>query len=63
MANPQCQVQVKGDRFRATARTVVDEAERERCWKLATANWPNYDDYVKRTSRVIPVVVLERDGG
>ena len=61
-ANPQCEVQVKGDRFRATARTVVDEAEREHCWKLATANWPNYDEYVKRTDRVIPVVVLERDG-
>ena len=29
-------------------------------WKLATAIWPNYDEYVKRTTRTIPVVVLER---
>jgi len=58
-ANPKVQVQVKGDRFDATARTVEGD-ERERCWALATAVWPNYDDYVKRTSRVIPVVVLER---
>lgn len=59
MRNPTVQVQIKGDRFSATART-VEGAERERCWVLATAQWPNYDAYVKRTSRVIPVVVLER---
>ena len=58
-ANPKVEVQIRGDRFTATARTVAG-AERERCWALATAQWPNYDEYVKRTSRVIPVVVLER---
>src|SRR5262245_25551791 len=58
-ANPTVQVQIKGDRFTATAR-IVEGAERDRCWALATRMWPNYDEYVKRTSRVIPVVVLER---
>ena len=58
-ANPTVEVQVKGDRFTATARAVEGD-ERERCWALATAGWPNYDEYVKRTTRVIPVVVLER---
>jgi deazaflavin-dependent oxidoreductase (nitroreductase family) len=58
-ADPRVQVQIKGDRFTATART-VEGAERDRCWALATAGWPNYDEYVKRTSRVIPVVVIER---
>lgn len=58
---PTVQVQVKGDRFAATARTVESD-ERDRCWALATACWPNYDEYVKRTTRVIPVVVLERAG-
>jgi deazaflavin-dependent oxidoreductase (nitroreductase family) len=58
-ASPAVEVQVRGDRFRATART-VEGAERERCWGLATAVWPRYDDYAKRTSRAIPVVVLER---
>ena len=52
---------MKGDRFQAIARTVEGE-ERERCWALATEIWPNYDEYVKRTSRYIPVVVLERKG-
>ena len=58
-AHPTVQVQIRGDRFEATARTVAG-VERERCWAIATAQWPNYDEYVKRTSRVIPVVVLER---
>lgn len=58
-ANPTVEVQVKGDVFTATARTVEGE-ERDRCWAIATSVWPNYDEYVKRTSRVIPVVVLER---
>jgi len=60
-ANPKVEVQIQGDRFPAIART-VEGAERERCWALAAAQWPNYDEYVKRTSRVIPVVVLERAG-
>jgi deazaflavin-dependent oxidoreductase (nitroreductase family) len=59
-ADPAVQVQVKGDRFAATARS-VEGAERERCWALATAMWPSYDDYAKRTTRVIPVVVLDRN--
>jgi deazaflavin-dependent oxidoreductase (nitroreductase family) len=58
-ANPDVEVQIKGDRFRARART-VEGTEREHCWKVATAVWPNYDEYVKRTTRAIPVVALER---
>ena len=61
-ANPAVEVQIKGDRFTATARTALG-GERDRCWALATAVWPNYDEYVKRTERVIPVVVLERSAG
>lgn len=59
LANPECDVQVKGDRFRARARTVEGD-EREHCWNVASAQWPNYDEYVKRTTRKIPVVALER---
>jgi hypothetical protein len=33
----------------------------DRPW-VAAADWPNHDDYAKRTTRVIPVVVLERAG-
>ena len=31
-------------------------------WVAAVAGWPNYDEYAKRTTRVIPVVVLEKAG-
>ena len=57
-ANPDVEVQVKGDRFKARART-ADGEERERLWKVMTATWPQYDSYQKKTDRQIPVVVLE----
>jgi proline iminopeptidase len=56
--NPQVEVQVRDEVFRARARTAEGD-ERARLWKLATAQWPDYDEYVKRTEREIPVVVLE----
>lgn len=57
--NPEVEVQVKGDVFKAAARTATGE-EREKLWKLAAQQWPDYDAYQKRTERQIPVVVLER---
>lgn len=59
VADPSVEVQVKGDRFEARARTAEGE-ERERLWKLMTATWPQYDEYQAKTDREIPVVVLER---
>jgi deazaflavin-dependent oxidoreductase (nitroreductase family) len=59
VSHPSVEVQVKGDRFSATARTAEGE-ERTKLWKLSTVTWPNYDEYTKRTDRVIPVVVLDR---
>ena len=61
---PQVELQVKGEVFPARARTATGE-ERERLWKLAAEQWPDYDEYRKRTDRKrtdrqIPVVVLER---
>lgn len=57
--HPDVDVQVQGDVFTAHAST-VGGAERERLWKLAAAQWPDYDNYAKKTDREIPVVVLER---
>jgi deazaflavin-dependent oxidoreductase (nitroreductase family) len=56
---PTVEVQVKNDVFACKARTATGE-ERERLWKLAAQQWPDYDAYQKRTDREIPVVVLER---
>jgi deazaflavin-dependent oxidoreductase (nitroreductase family) len=57
--DPQVELQVKDEVFPARARTAEGE-ERERLWKLAAQQWPDYDEYQKKTDREIPVVVLER---
>ena len=58
--NPDVEVQVKDDRFKATARDATAE-EKAEMWPTMTTEWPAYDDYQKKTDREIPVVVLERD--
>lgn len=58
-ANPDVEVQVKADRFAARARTATPE-EKPDMWRTMAAIWPDYDAYQKKTSREIPVVVLER---
>ncbi|MEU4097177.1 nitroreductase family deazaflavin-dependent oxidoreductase [Streptomyces sp. NPDC026673] len=37
----------------------VHGAERDEWWSRAAKAWPSYDDYKVKTSRVIPVFVLE----
>ena len=59
VANPHVDVQIKGEKFHAHPHTAEGE-ERERLWKQMTAVWPDYDEYQKKTTRDIPVVVLER---
>jgi len=58
-AQPEVQVQVGADKFAARARTAGAE-EKPRLWRLMAAIWPDYDRYQKRTSRDIPVVIVER---
>lgn len=58
-ADPEVKVQVKGDRFTARARTATPE-EKPALWRKMAATWPAYDEYQTKTSRDIPVVVLER---
>ena len=57
--DPQVELQIKDEVFPARAHTAEGE-ERERLWKLAAQQWPDYDEYQKKTDREIPVVVLER---
>lgn len=53
------EVQVRGERFAVRPR-VATEAEKPAMWTLMNAAWPDYDGYQEKTSRAIPVVVLER---
>ena len=57
--NPEVELQVLGDKFRAHARTATPD-EKPRLWKIMTESWPSYDVYQTRTERDIPLVVLER---
>ncbi|MEO3791215.1 nitroreductase family deazaflavin-dependent oxidoreductase [Nonomuraea sp. B10E15] len=59
LANPDVDVQVKDQRFKARARTAAP-GEKPELWRLMTATWPDYDNYQRQTDREIPVVVLER---
>ena len=58
-AEPDVEVQVMGDRFKAHARTATAD-EKRALWPTMTAEWPAYDDYQKKTDREIPIVILER---
>jgi deazaflavin-dependent oxidoreductase (nitroreductase family) len=58
-ANPEVEVQVKDDVFKATARTASAE-EKARLWPTLVAEWPDYDAYQAKTEREIPLVILER---
>lgn len=57
--NPEVQVQVRGDRFRAHARTATPE-EHEALWPRMAEIWPPYNEYQAKTDRQIPIVILER---
>jgi deazaflavin-dependent oxidoreductase (nitroreductase family) len=59
--DPEVEAQVKGDRFRARARTATAE-EKPQLWSIMTEQWPDYAEYQQKTEREIPVVVLERLG-
>jgi deazaflavin-dependent oxidoreductase (nitroreductase family) len=57
--NPEAEVQVLADKFRARARDATPE-EKPEMWREMVSHWPDYDAYQERTDREIPVVVLER---
>ena len=60
-ANPDVTVELGPERFAAKA-TVADGAERRRLYDIQAARMPAFADYEKKTSREIPVVVLDRVG-
>jgi len=59
VANPLVTVEVGTEKFKAEA-TVVSEPERTRLYDQMSAVMPGFAEYQKKTSRVIPVVVLTR---
>jgi deazaflavin-dependent oxidoreductase (nitroreductase family) len=60
MAAGTAQVQVGGDTWTVTPRELEGGAERDECWDLACAAYPDFASYQELTDRRIPVVLLER---
>jgi deazaflavin-dependent oxidoreductase (nitroreductase family) len=58
-ANPLVTVELGADRFQARAR-ITEGEERERLYAAQAALMPAFTDYQTKTTREIPVVVLER---
>jgi deazaflavin-dependent oxidoreductase (nitroreductase family) len=58
-ANPEVEIQLRGERFRARAR-VLSNAEKERVWADVREAIPQIDVYVTRTDRNIRVFRLSR---
>ena len=59
-ANPNVDVTVGRNTWHLRARDAEGE-ERERLWRAMTRVYAGYDRYAEKTSRHIPVVVLEPD--
>ena len=58
-ANPEVTLEVGAETFTATA-SIADGAERDRLFNAQAAGMPAFAEYQQKTTRVIPVVVLER---
>ena len=61
VADPTATIEVDREKFRARS-SVADGAERQRLWDQHVALHTGIAEYPKKTTRVIPVVVLDRIG-
>ena len=59
VANPSVTVEVGPEKYEAKA-VVAEGEERDRLFAAQAALMPNFAEYQQNTTRVIPVVVLER---
>ncbi|OFX27923.1 MAG: hypothetical protein A2Z07_08015 [Armatimonadetes bacterium RBG_16_67_12] len=58
LVTPRAEVMVGARHLRVAGREAADE-ERARLWAEIVRRWPGYTRYERRTTRRIPVVVLE----
>lgn len=58
LANPRVRAEIGTLTVDVTAR-VADGPDRERIWAAQKSAFPNFADYERKTSRQIPVVILE----
>jgi len=60
VANPVVTVEALGETFKARARVIDGKQDYERLYREHARKMPGFNEYRKRTSRRIPVIVLER---
>ncbi len=60
VAEPEVEVQVVAERFKARARTATAE-ERPRLWNLMVSIYPTYEELKDKTEREIPIILLGRE--
>jgi deazaflavin-dependent oxidoreductase (nitroreductase family) len=53
-------VEVDGERWAVGVRELGEGPEREECWSLLVAGYPDFASYQELTDRRLPVAVLER---
>jgi len=58
-AHPEVSVEIGGEKFKTRAREAGDD-EYERLYQNHAAKMPAFNDYRKKTTRHIPVMILER---
>ena len=58
LAHPQVQAEIGTGKVELVARVAVGD-ERERIWSAQRTAYPGFADYERKTTRQIPVVVLE----
>lgn len=58
LANPEVEIELGTDTFMVRARLTEGE-ERERIWTQQKIDFPQFADYETKTTRQIPVLVLE----
>ncbi len=59
IANPDAKVEIGIETFDVKAHVAKGD-EREQIWTKQKQMWPGFADYEQKTSRPIPVVVLEK---
>ena len=58
--HPEAEVEVGSEKFKVRAKPIARGPERDRLYEAHGESFAAFRDYPKKTTRIIPIVVLER---
>ena len=58
--NPDAEVEIGTEKFKVRATPIPKGPERDRLYEAHGANFAAFRDYPKKTTRIIPIILLER---